>query len=104
MAGARASRSDRGLSSTVRREVPRLWLMPSTPTKKTTLSTAGSCRIRSASWRWRSAMAVKDVSCGASAMPWITPVSCTGKKPLGTTMYSTTVSARVPRATPRVRR
>jgi hypothetical protein len=23
--------------------------------------------------------------CGASEMPWITPVSCTGKKPLGMT-------------------
>ena len=35
---------------------------------------------------WRSAMAANDTDLGASVMPWMTPVSCTGKKPLGTTM------------------
>ena len=33
----------------------------------------------------RSAMAANDTVCGASEMPRITPVSCTGKKPFGTT-------------------
>ena len=57
------------------------------------LSTAGSRRITSASACWRSAMAGNETVCGASEIPWITPVSCTGKKPLGTTKYSTTVSS-----------
>ncbi|MCY1443929.1 hypothetical protein D9M71_603720 [compost metagenome] len=47
-------------------------------------------------------MAAKEIDCGASEMPWMTPVSCTGKKPLGTTMYSNTVSAKVPMATIKV--
>ena len=33
-------------------------------------------------------MLAKLTFCGASLMPRITPVSCTGKKPLGTTMKS----------------
>ena len=44
------------------------------------------CRITSASACWRSAIAANEIVCGASEMPRITPVSCTGKKPLGTTM------------------
>ncbi|MCY1444929.1 hypothetical protein D9M71_614220 [compost metagenome] len=47
-------------------------------------------------------MAANEVDCGASEIPWITPVSCTGKKPLGTTMYRNTVSARLATATSRV--
>ncbi|MEG6593896.1 hypothetical protein V6C16_13145, partial [Desulfovibrio sp. 1188_IL3213] len=35
-----------GRSSMVRREVAMVWLMPSTPTKKTTLSTAGDAFYR----------------------------------------------------------
>ena len=34
----------------------------------------------------RSAMAAKETDCGASEMPWMTPVSCTGKNPFGMTM------------------
>ena len=30
--------------------------------------------------------------CAATEMPWITPVSCTGKNPFGTMMYSNTVT------------
>ena len=33
-----------------------------------------------------SAMAAKEIDCGASEMPWMRPVSCTGKKPLGMTI------------------
>ena len=47
-------------------------------------------------------MAGNDIDCAASEMPWMTPVSCTGKKPLGMTMYSTTVSTNVATATSRV--
>ena len=32
---------------------------------------------------WRSAIAANEIVCGASEMPWITPVSCTGKNPFG---------------------
>ena len=31
-------------------------------------------------------MPSKEMDCDACEMPWITPVSCTGKKPLGMTM------------------
>ena len=41
------------------------------------------------------AMLVKLTVCGASLMPRITPVSCTGKKPLGTTMKSRAVATSV---------
>ena len=40
-------------------------------------------------------MLVKLTVCGASLMPRITPVSCTGKKPLGTTMNRRTVATKV---------
>ena len=41
-------------------------------------------------------MAAKEILSGASVMPTITPVSCTGKKPLGTTMYIQMVATSVP--------
>ena len=44
-------------------------------------------------------MAEKEIDCGASEMPRITPVSWIGKKPLGTTMYSNTVATSVAIAT-----
>ena len=37
----------------------------------------------------RVAIAGNEIVCGASEMPRITPVSCTGKNPLGTMMYKT---------------
>ena len=51
--------------------------------------------MTSASACWRSAMAGNEMFCGASEMPRITPVSCTGKKPLGTTIYRKSVRTRV---------
>ena len=77
-------------------------LVPSTPMKEETLSTAGSCRTMSTSFCWRWAMLAKLTVCGASLMPRITPVSCTGKKPLGTTMKSRTVATSVAMVTIRV--
>ncbi len=59
--------------------------VPSTPMNDDRLSTAGSFRITRASACCRSAIAAKDTVCGASEMPRITPVSCTGKKPFGMT-------------------
>ena len=70
-------------------------LLPSTPMNELTLTTSGSFRIAAASSRWCWAIASYDVVCAATEMPWITPVSCTGKKPFGTTIYSQTVTASV---------
>jgi tetratricopeptide (TPR) repeat protein len=56
-----------------------------TPMKDDRLSTAGSRSRTAASACWRSAIAAKEMDCGASEMPRITPVSWTGKNPLGTT-------------------
>ena len=50
------------------------------------LSTAGSFRMTFASACWRAAMATNETDCGASEIPKMTPVSCTGKKPFGTMM------------------
>ena len=44
-------------------------------------------------------MAENDTACGASEIPRITPVSCTGKKPLGIMMYNTMVATSVATAT-----
>jgi len=59
-------------------------LLPSTPMKDDRLATSGSASAMAASACWRSAMAPKEMVCGASVTTWITPLSCTGKKPLGT--------------------
>ena len=56
--------------------------VPSTPIKDDRLCTAGSCRITRANACCRSAIAVKETLWGASETPRMTPVSCTGKKPL----------------------
>ena len=58
---------------------------PSTPMNVETLSTAGSSRIACASSRLLSLIATKDTDCGPSEMPWMSPVSCSGKKPFGIT-------------------
>ncbi len=62
-------------------------LVPSTPMNDDRLSTSLSLRMAAASACCRSDMAANEMLSGASEMPMITPVSCTGKKPLGTTMY-----------------
>ncbi len=61
-------------------------LVPSTPMNDDRLSTAGSFSTIRASACWRSAIAANEIDCGASVMPWIAPVSCTGKKPFGIRM------------------
>ena len=77
-------------------------LVPSTPMNEDRLSTAGSFRITAARACCRAAIAGKEIVCAASEMPWMVPVSCTGKNPFGTTTYSRTVSPRVATATARV--
>ncbi|MNT88516.1 hypothetical protein D3C72_2290910 [compost metagenome] len=74
-------------------------LVPSTPMNDDRLATAGSCITTLATASCLRAMAPNEVVCAASVMPWITPVSCTGKKPLGTSRYSSTVSTSVATAT-----
>ena len=44
-------------------------------------------------------MAANDTVCGASDTPRITPVSCTGKNPFGTTTYRKIVPTSVAIAT-----
>ena len=74
-------------------------LVPSTPMNDDRLSTAGSCSTIFAISCWRSAIAENEIDCCASVMPWMAPVSWTGKKPFGIRMYSSTVSASVATAT-----
>ena len=73
--------------------------VPSAPMNDDRLSTAGSAKITSASSCCFSAIAFDPIVCGACEIPWITPVSCTGKNPLGISMYRKTVSRSVPSAT-----
>ena len=66
------------------------------------LATSGSARITRASACWWRDIAASEVSWAATEMPWMTPVSCTGKKPLGMTTARTTVVASVRTNTSRV--
>ena len=70
-------------------------LVPSTPMNDDRLATSLSFRIAAASACCRCDMAANEILSGASEMPMITPVSCTGKKPLGTMMYRKMVATRV---------
>ena len=79
-------RSSRGFRLIWMRPLLRVVLVPSMPMKDDRLATAGSLRISVTRACCRSAMAGKETVWGASEMPRITPVSCTGKKPLGTAM------------------
>ncbi len=65
------------------------------PMAETTEATAGSCCTTLFAACCNAAIWVKDVSCAASVMPMMMPVSWVGKKPLGMITYSTTVSATV---------
>ena len=92
-------RASRGLRLISSRPAFSVVLLPSTPMKEDRLATAGSCRIASASACWWRTMAAYEVSSAASEIAWMTPVSCTGKKPLGIATYITTVAAKVMSAT-----
>ena len=61
-------------------------LVPSMPMKDDRLSTAGSLQNHLGERLLPLRHAGNETVCGASEMPRITPVSCTGKKPLGTMM------------------
>ena len=81
---ASSLRSSNGLRLMRMRPLLSVVLMPSTPMNEERLSTAGSWRMTSARACCRAAMAAKETVCGAAEMPWMTPVSWTGKNPLGT--------------------
>ena len=61
-------------------------LVPSAPINDETLSTAGSARTALVISSCLSAMAFAPIAGGACEMPWMTPVSCIGKNPLGMMM------------------
>ena len=88
-------RSDSGFRLSVR--LPRLIeLQPfDTPTVEPTLATAGSASITSTTARCRSSIAWNETSGEASVEPIRMPVSCSGRKPFGSTVYSRTVSTMV---------
>ena len=69
--------------------------VPSTPINEVRLSTAGSSRMTRAKACCRSAIVPNDTACGPSVMPRITPVSWSGKNPLGIRTNSTTVTTSV---------
>ena len=78
--------SGRGFIARIFRPLFNVVLVPSTPMNDDRLSTAGSCSTIFAISCCRSAIASNEIDCCASVMPWMTPVSCTGKKPLGMTI------------------
>ena len=72
---------------------------PSTPMIDEMLRTAGSSINVCTSACCRSPIAVNEILCGALVMTEIAPVSCTGKKPFGTTQASNAVRTTVAVAT-----
>ena len=85
MSLAEVRRSSRGFRLIRKRPVLSVVLVPSTPMNDDRLTTSGSFRMAAASACWRSAIAAKETDGEASEIPWISPVSCTGKKPFGIT-------------------
>ena len=76
-------RSSRGLSVISIRPLLSAEFTPSTPMNEERLATSGSLRIASASACCRRAISLKEMSWAAVVMPWIAPVSWSGKKPFG---------------------
>ena len=73
------------------------------PINEDKLSTAGSFKIWLASACCRSLIAAKEISSGASVTTCMTPLSCTGKKPLGITQYNAPAKTTVPSITASVK-
>ena len=100
---ALSRRSARGLRVTDSRPLLVVGLVPSAPMKEATPETSGSARMTATTCCWSSDIREKLTSGPASVMPVSSPVSCTGKKPLGMTSARTTVSRNVPMVMARVR-
>ncbi|MNM21823.1 hypothetical protein D3C81_321890 [compost metagenome] len=77
-------------------------LAASTPTRELRVSTSGSSSSALAAACCKTAMRAYETACDVSRRACSCPVSCVGNRPFGMTMYSTTVSTRVARATSRV--
>ncbi len=101
---ALALRTPRSFRLIAMRPLLTVVFVPSAPMNDDRLSTAGSSRMTFASSCCFCAMALKPMVGLAWEMAWMTPVSWTGKKPLGIRMYISTVSARVANATKSVAR
>ncbi len=85
ISSAEELRWSRGFSAMVRLPVLVVAFTVPVPTKLATPATSGSRRTMSATSRWRSAIALTEMEGAASVTPMMTPVSCCGRKPLGTT-------------------
>lgn len=72
------------------------------PMKAATPVTAGSLRNAAATAWVRCSICGNATFWSACTTPVISPVSCSGSKPLGMATYSTTVNATAPIATARV--
>ena len=92
------SRSFSGRSAMVSRPVFGVALIMPAPTKDTTPVTAGSRATIAAARACSADRRGIDALCPASVTATSTPVSCCGRNPLGTAMYSQTVPTSV--ATP----
>jgi hypothetical protein len=79
------SRSSFGFRLMIMRPALIVVLVPSTPMNDDTLSTAGSSRITFCTASCLRPIDWNELVCAASVIAWIMPVSCTGKKPFGTT-------------------
>ena len=98
IAVASSRRWSRGRSEISIRPLFSVALVPSTPMNDDRSTTSRSRRIASASACCLPAIAPNEMSWAAYEMPWIRPVSCTGKKPFGISTYCTQVSPSVSRA------
>ncbi len=78
------ARSSSGFSVIWMRPLFMVVLTPSAPMNDVRFSTAGSWRMTRTSPCCSLDMAENETVSGACEMPRIAPVSCTGKKPLGT--------------------
>ncbi|MNV42140.1 hypothetical protein D3C71_1338010 [compost metagenome] len=99
---SRPSRSPRSLSTIDSWPWLSVGFMVPAPMKAETPVTAGSLRSASATALVRCSICGKAMFWSACTTPVIRPVSCSGSRPLGITMYSTTVSTSAPAATARV--
>ena len=73
--------------------------VPSAPMNEEIPDTAGSASSTFAISCCRCAISVNEVEGDACVMPWMMPVSCVGKNPLGISMYKKTVRTSVATAT-----
>ena len=101
---AEAVRSSRGLSTMVKPPVLAGFGLSVLPVCEPIAWTSGSRRMIAPSSCCSRIISWGETSCEASETPEMSPVSWIGKKPLGLSMYITTVSAMVAKNTASVSR